>query len=199
MNETRIKEFVKKTIKDSDRSDYVFRDRYDHSLRVKMWAERLHKIEGGDFDVIRAAALLHDIGWHKKKNHADISERLSKPFLKTLNLSSDQKDKVLEAIKYHNRRKHKNLNLETTIIQDADLLDELGALTIVWDSMATMTTKNPSYKKAYKRIKKYSGNIPKKIDELHLDSAKKIYKSRVSIIDSFIKELRYELGINEND
>jgi uncharacterized protein len=199
INYKKVKQFAKEAIKKSNRPDFKHRDRYRHSKRVMTWAVRLQELEGGDIDVVKTAALLHDIGWDDKVNHAKVSHDLSKPFLKKIGIDKEQRKKILEAIKYHNARNKKDLHFETYIMQDADLLDELGAMSIIWDAMATMEEKKPSYKKAYERIKKYSGNLYKRIEDLHLESAKKIYQTRLDFIDEFIDELEYELGIEEEE
>jgi len=59
-----VKQFAKQRIEENHRPNrYAFRDRFEHTLRVLNWAERLVSAEGGDLEVVQYAALLHDIGW----------------------------------------------------------------------------------------------------------------------------------------
>ncbi|HZQ09340.1 MAG TPA: HD domain-containing protein, partial [Anaerolineae bacterium] len=39
---------------------------FEHILRVTRMAEYLARAEGGDVEIVRAAALLHDIGRHEE-------------------------------------------------------------------------------------------------------------------------------------
>ncbi|MFC1538357.1 HD domain-containing protein [Candidatus Latescibacterota bacterium] len=57
-----LKERLIKSMKNTFGDD---RKRISHALSVLAYAEELHGIEGGDRDVVTAAAVLHDIGIHE--------------------------------------------------------------------------------------------------------------------------------------
>lgn len=173
---------------------HKFRSRYTHTLRVLKWGERLQAIEGGDPEVVKAACILHDIGWDDKINHAVISRKISEKYLTDIDYDENKKDKVLEAIENHNNREtEEKLNIESFIVMDADILDEVGALSIIWDSMAAACEPDASYKKAYYHIIKYSDKIKKNKILLRTESGRKFYEEKIKFIDSFIKELEQEL------
>ena len=78
---------------------------------------------------------------------------------------------------------------------DADLLDELGAIGVLWDAMATATTlgDEASYKKAYARIRQfYKINMPKR-SRAKTAEGKREYQKRMDFVQSFIAELEREL------
>ena len=189
-----LKCFVKQEIDKQNRPDYNFRSRYTHSLRVMRWAEVLQFKLGGSLEVLRIAALLHDVGWEEGINHADVSYRIAKEYLS--NYEIENKTKILEAVLFHNRRDTQGLNLETYIIMDADILDEVGATTIIWDTLSSACSEDSSYYSALKRMKKYAANTYKQIDRFHFQESREIFKTRIKVIDDFIKELSYELGEN---
>lgn len=173
---------------------HKFRDRYTHTLRVLKWGERIQKIEGGDLEVVKAACILHDIGWDDFINHAVISRNISEKYLTDINYDEIRKVKVLEAIENHNNRYMQGgLNLESFIIMDADILDEVGAISIIWDAMAAACESDASYKKAYNRIVEYSDKIKERKILLKTAAGNKFYENRLKLIDSFIKELEFEL------
>jgi uncharacterized protein len=85
--------------------------------------------------------------------------------------------------------------MEEKIVSDADLLDETGAIAILWDAMACALEPSPSYVKAYKRSLTYTApmrdSLPKR---LHTAAARRIAQERFSVVDSFLDSLEYELG-----
>ena len=61
---------AKRLIGEQGRKSQPFRNRFEHTMRVLKWADRLHKIEGGDFEIIKFAILFHDVGWSDTADHA---------------------------------------------------------------------------------------------------------------------------------
>lgn len=109
---------------------------FSHTERVYNLALKIAKEENADVDVIKAAALLHDIARSKEDNkeckcHAEEGAKMAEKILKELNFPEEKISKVVYAIKIH--RHSTNITPETkeaAIIQDADRLDALGAITI---------------------------------------------------------------------
>ncbi len=109
---------------------------FDHTQRVYNLAVDLAKEEEADLDIVKTAALLHDIARLKEDNkevecHAEHGGEMAREILKEMNFPEDKIEKVVHAIKVH--RHSKGLKAETKeakIIQDADRLDALGAITI---------------------------------------------------------------------
>ena len=76
---------------------------------------------------------------------------------------------------------------------DADLLDEVGAVSVLWDSMATACEDGASYRKAYNRIKSfYSGNKPK-IRRCKTEVARLEFARRMKLVEDFLAQLEKEL------
>lgn len=175
---------------------YPFRDRYSHTLRVLKLAERLQEKEGGDIDVIKIAAIFHDTGWSDIEAHGIVSKRIADVYLSKINYDSDKKGKILEAIENHSSRENTTLlSIESYILMDADILDEVGALSILWDGMASTYEDDPSYVNAYNRIQKYTTKIKDRRGRLKTATGKEYYEEKIEFIDRFIKELEFELNI----
>lgn len=82
MNYDDMLEYARQEINNSGRVErFPFRDRYSHTLRVIKWAERIHKYEGGDLEVIKIACIFHDVGWDKDINHSLISKKAAEKYL----------------------------------------------------------------------------------------------------------------------
>ncbi len=192
-----VQDFVKEEISKSNRPNYSFRSRYRHTLRVLRWVRELHTLVGGDLEVLEYAALLHDCSWNGNENHAITSHEVAKKFLSEFDLPTEKREKILEAVLYHNRDFTEGLHHESYIVMDADELDELGAITIIWDALSEGQLENSSYDTVYERIIKYNEEHHQRIERMHFDETRIIYQSRLDVIDNFIKELEYELGIKK--
>jgi len=188
--------FAKESIEKHKRPNYPFRSRYRHTLRVLMWVKRLQKELGGDLEILTYSTILHDCAWNGKENHAITSYRVAKDFLDGFELEDEFKSKVLEGVLHHNQNDTLGLCKESYILMDADELDEVGAICILWDTLAESHENDAmSYKHGLLRIKKYMpelyGNIPK----FHFDYALDIYNRKLKFMEDFIKEADEELEI----
>lgn len=196
MNYAEVIEYVKKMTAENGRpSMYPFRSRFEHTLRVYRWAIKLQAKLGGDLDVIVLAALLHDIGWDDGgRPHGEVGAELAVEYLDSIGVDADTITRVGEIIMMHeNKDTDKELSLECKIVMDADLLDEVGAISVLWDSMATACEDEASYKKAYYRIKSYYRNNKPKIRRCKTDAARTEYTKRMQLLENFISQLEKEL------
>lgn len=189
-------QFTQESIKQCQRPNYPFRSRYRHTLRVLMWVERLQKELGGDLDVLTYSAILHDCAWDGKENHAFVSYRAAKEFLSNYDIEDDTRLKILEGVKYHNSNDTLGLCKETYILMDADELDEVGAVCIMWDTLSEAHTSDiVSYKSVLLRIKKYLPRLHENVIKLHFDYSVNIYKRKLNFMKQFVIEAEEELEV----
>jgi len=111
--------------------------RWDHVQRVLALAERLAQKEGANLDVVRVAALLHDIGRAEEARtkgavcHAQYGAQLVREILARYGLPEDFIQAVAHAVETHRFRGDKRPEtLEAKVLFDADKLDALGAVGI---------------------------------------------------------------------
>jgi uncharacterized protein len=189
-------EYVKKTIAENGRPSAPFRDRFAHTLRVQKWAERLQAMEGGDLEVIQVAALFHDVGWDEHRPHEEVGAEITRAYLTAQGLYMDKLDAIVEAVAHHNHRDSPGpFRKETLIIQDADFLDEVGVLTLVWDSLGTALKPNPSYTAVYARAQRSLAELKSRAGWLRTPSGRKLYDEQVQVVAQCLKWLQYELGL----
>lgn len=195
MNYAEVIEFVKqKTAENTRPKLYPFRNRFEHIMRVYRWAIRLQAKLGGNLDVIVLSALLHDIGWDEDRPHEEVSAEMAVEYLDSIDTDPDTIRRVGEIILLHNDKDtEKDLSLECKIVMDADLLDEVGALGIMWDCMATALEDEASYKRAYYRIKEYYRINKPKIRRCKTDAGRTEYTKRMQAIEAYIYQLEKEL------
>jgi len=108
----------------------------DHILRVYNLALHLADGEDVDLDVLRAAALLHDIARVREDNdpsgktdHSTLSAQMSLPILKEIGFPAEKIRHIQECIVSHRyKTDNKPKTMEAKILFDADKLDTVGAI-----------------------------------------------------------------------
>ena len=190
---------------------------FDHTERVYNISLNLAKDKEIDLDVIKASALLHDIARKKQDEtnkeicHAEEGAKIAEEILKKHNFSENKIKLICNSISCHRYSKGlKAETLEAQILQDADRLDALGAITIArifdYGAKKNRPIYNPLIKtKDYKHnsesdtsINHFYEKILKIIPEsFNTDQAKEIarerYKFVSEFVDRFIKEWKGEL------
>ncbi len=194
-----VKDFLEKTSIGAA-PKFPFRDRFEHTLRVYKWALRINEVEQGDTEILSIAAIFHDIGkWVKSDQpHASVGAELCGEYLKAARYPEDKRIRVVNAIRHHSSKSAQDLDLslEDKILIDADLLDEVGALAIAWDCMATGLEENASYLKACEKLKDVYGQLCKQKPWLRTPTGAKLFQERLDFLQLFIKNLEYELGLS---
>jgi uncharacterized protein len=205
---SQIIDYVKRYFNNADNprskydSRYPFRNNFEHCMRVYHWALRINSAERGDRDVIAIASLFHDIGKtvNLDYSHADIGADICNAYLTTICYPSEKRVKIVQAIRLHPYKDNPSLSLtlEEKILMDADLLDEVGALTAVWDSMATAMEDMPDYLKVYKRSSRFYSKVARKKESIKTDTGRLFYEQRLDVLSGFIENLGFELGVERD-
>jgi putative nucleotidyltransferase with HDIG domain len=105
---------------------------WTHAQRVMEWARRIAIAENADGEIVRWAALLHDIARESKNeftgDHARRGVRIAREILRRFAPRASE-NAILHAIAAHSRRSNiLPQTLEARVIWDADKLDGLGAI-----------------------------------------------------------------------
>jgi uncharacterized protein len=105
--------------------------RFNHILNVVDLAERIAEREGANVDVVRVAALFHDISKLEADQdvHAEAGARVAREYLKSHGEFPESFiDEVCTAVRRHSYQGPvEDLPLETQCLIEADLLDKVGA------------------------------------------------------------------------
>jgi len=105
--------------------------RFTHILNVVDIGERIAERTGADVDVVRVAALFHDIAKLEadQETHAEEGARIARKYLETHgDFPPSFVDQVAEAVARHSYQGDlEDLPLETRCLVEADLLDKAGA------------------------------------------------------------------------
>lgn len=183
-----------------------------HLQRVLNLALTLQKKEGGDRLVIAVVAFLHDLHRVIQKETGKFcspkdSLPRTKDILDKVQLTAEQKAKILHCIEYHEEynfsKNGKTANdLETLIVQDADNLDAIGAVgigrTFAYSGAYNIPMWNP--KKPFDRefydedehdpstLHHFYSKLLKLKDNMNTATAKRMASKRHKFMELFLKE-----------
>ena len=182
---------------------YPFRRRFGHCLRCSVWARRIASVEHGDVELAATAALFHDIGktaGSREQDHGAAGAEVCGRYLGSIGYPEDRRTVIVGIVARHSQHaRHAGASLEEKIVSDADLLDETGAMAILWDAMACALEPSPSYDKAYERSLRLTVPMRNVLPgRLHTAEAKRIALARFAVAEAFLGSLAYELGLSES-
>jgi len=128
----KIKKEVKKILETKNGSH-----NWEHTERVYNLARHIAKIENADDEIVKYAAILHDIARNEedKSNgkicHAEVGAKKAEKILKKCGLQDEKIKKIVHCIRAHRfRGKIKPETKEAKVLFDADKLDSIGAVGI---------------------------------------------------------------------
>jgi len=168
---------------------------FKHTERVYKLCLNLGKKLNADLNILKIAALLHDIGRIqekrdiKKRNHAEISAELAKNFLEPnrYNLTQNEIDKITHCIQAHSYSNELvPETLEAKILSDADKLDALGAI-VLYRTIGFTIIRNRDLDDVIEHLE---NKILKLKNRLFLDISKDIASTREKIIIDFYNKIK---------
>lgn len=176
----------------------AFRSKYEHTIRVLGWAKRL--AEGRkdvDTDLLYTAAIFHDIGYSNgdKEFHAERGAKIFYEYGIKTKMDLSFMEKVKNLISLHSSKellKEKNIPIELILLIEADLLDEEGALRMVWYSLDKGISGAKSYEDVYKHI--VMGNNKRLVNPMVTEKAKYYWNEKQKLVETFTKELENDIS-----
>lgn len=179
---------------------FPFRKRSDHIRRVYIWAKRLAAhYPDVNKDLLFTAALFHDVGYAampgKEEEHAKYSREIFIRYAQENNYPQEFIDSVGYLIANHS---HKELMtaegtcMELILLMEADLLDETGAMAIIWDAMAEGNENEQSFSKTYTRLMRYTEKLMKK-NPMVTPYGKELWQKKQALTKEFMDQLAFDL------
>lgn len=109
--------------------------RWDHTQRVYRLSQHIGELEGADMEILKPAALLHDIARGMEDEakgsfcHAREGARMAEQILTELNIEREKIGAIVHCIDAHRYRDDRQPEtLEAQVLFDADKLDSIGAI-----------------------------------------------------------------------
>ena len=188
---------------------FPFRRRSNHTWRVFKWAERLVQQENLpaelDHEAVLVAAIFHDVGYAIKPEmrthdeHAVYSVQVFDEYAADHPFPPEQTERFAWLIRHHSdkqRMKEPDIPLDLLLVMEADIMDETGALGMVWDCLYVGTKADPSYEKALEHLQQYSGAFL--LDNpMVTPLARRIWEKKQNLIHEFLDQLAEDLWLGD--
>jgi uncharacterized protein len=184
-----------------------------HTKRVLKLALKLGELEKADLEIIKTAALLHDIARQKQDEskgkicHAEEGANMAEEILKEINYPKEKIEQVKHCIKTH-RYRNNNIpeTIEAKIIYDADKLDAIGAIGIaraisfsghigacVHHSDKQLLLNSEGYSKYDCAYREYLVKLSKIKDKMLTNGGKKMAEERHTFMEIFFNRINNEI------
>lgn len=187
---------------------------FDHVLRVLALAERLAEEEGADREIVRTAALLHDIARSKERSnyglecdaemdHALLGAQMARDIL--ANEDAEFVDAVAHAIEAHRYRNAiEPRTIEAKVLFDADKLDSIGAVGVarafafggvmnqpLWGEVSAGYV--PGGDEAHTPHHEFHVKLKHIKAQLHTETGKRIAEGRHRVMAAFYEQMAAEV------
>lgn len=180
-----------------------------HVQRVLANCRRLQAAEGGDLEILLAAALLHDIV-NLPKNHPQrrqasaMSARAAREYLKA-DFSAEEIERICAAIEEHSFSLGKRPGtLEAALLQDADRLDAVGAIGVMRTVATGSKMGSPFYcpDEPFAKSRQLEDRFMvdhffiktlKLAEGMNTATARRLADSRVDFMRGFLEQLNLEI------
>ena len=174
-----------------------------HTLRVertilKILTHEQRDIPAVELEQLQLAAVLHDIGkFMDRELHAQAGVEIAREWLREKLLPTDYIDCVVELVTTHSNKTGNEPDFCKAILQDADVLDEIGALSLYMMPNWVDQTSPFYLNLLHDRILEYE--LPfceSKMQILNTAGAKTILQERKDFLENFAAQMREELSGN---
>ncbi|RXS93049.1 HD domain-containing protein [Silvibacterium dinghuense] len=177
-------------------------DKFGHQPRLYRLTREIGKGLAYDDDVVFAAAWLHDLGvfiGHRPEgatalktwDHVAYACARAPEILASTDFPAEKIPAVLEAIRNHQPQDTPQ-SLEATILRDADILEQLGAIGILRNvSKVGRDTRYARFSEILPVLRRSLETLPGKIQ---LDATQALAKPRIELLTAFLAAVEAEAG-----
>ena len=178
-------------------------DKFEHQPRLYALACRLAEGRPFDDDVLFAAAWMHDLGvfiGHRPDSpaalagwdHVAYAFREVPPRLRAFGFPAGKIPAVLEVIRTH-LPSAKPATFEGTLLRDADILEQLGAVGILrLVSKVGRDTRFVTHADAVRALQRNADELPAKLE---LAAARRLAEPRLEVLRAFLDAAEVEMMI----
>jgi uncharacterized protein len=179
-------------------------EKYGHQPRLFALAHQIAWDLNYDGDVVFAAAWLHDLGvfvGHRPEDPAELARwdhvrytcERAPQILAEAGFPAEKVPAVLAAIREHQPKDHPT-SIESTILRDADILEQLGGIGILRTVCKVgRDTRYATFTDAIETLRKNLQTLP---GEIHLENAKRLAEPRIAALKSFLEAVDTEASGN---
>lgn len=196
-------EFVKRTLLESGndsfgggkQSHYPFRSRYEHTRRVMKWIHRIMEdMPNVDREILEVATIFHDVGYSRGLNHEHgfYSAEIFLEYANEHQKFQDKKETIAWIVEHHSDKSllMQKVPPEMILLQEADMLDEEGAMRIAWDCMAEGVNGATSFRAALDHTLLH---FNPDYDPMVTPRANEIWQQKKEFVKDYIRRLEFDL------
>ena len=188
---------------------------WEHTKRVYNLCMHIGREEKADMEILRLAAILHDIGraYQDKTNgrvcHAEKGALLAREMLKKHAMDKERIDNVIHCIECHRfRGKRIPQSKEAKVLYDADKLDSIGAVGIgraflfagevgaQLHNIGVDVEKTKPYTREDTAYREFMVKLKKVRDEMLTEEGSRMAKERHAFMEEFFDRLNKEVEGN---
>ena len=180
-------------------------DKFSHQPRLYQLAKRLAEGRPYDDDVLYAAAWMHDLGvfiGHRPEDlaalaawdHVAYAARQVPPILRQFGFPEGKIAAVIEVIRTH-LPSTKPTSFEGTLLRDADILEQLGAVTVL--RTVSKVGRDTRFLRHADAVRVLQRNVQELPAQLELASARRLAGPRVEILKAFLAAAQTEADGSE--
>jgi uncharacterized protein len=175
-------------------------DKFSHQPRLYALTREVGAGQSYDDDVVFAAVWLHDLGvfiGHRPEEPEALAKwdcvgyamKQTPGILKRLSFPAEKIPAVVEAIRTHQPQENP-ATIEGTILRDADILEQLGAVTVLRTVCKIgRDTRFQTFPDALRVLRKNAEFLP---GQLKLPAARKLAEPRVVVLHQFLEAAQIE-------
>jgi uncharacterized protein len=166
----------------------------DHAERILHIVEDIGQREGADLDVLRVAALLHDIGVPvNKPRHYEIGALMARGILSQLGFTEDEIEPIAHVIEAHSRYGGPDpQTIEGKILQDADAVEYVGAIGLA--RAFARALESGDYSGDVSELPTLIDGLIERVDgTLHTERGQALVRERITYLRTFQERLQAEM------
>ncbi len=166
----------------------------DHAERILQIVEDIGQREGADLDILRVAALLHDIGVPvNKPRHYEIGALMARGILSQLGFTEDEIEPIAHVIEAHSRYGGPDpQTIEGKILQDADAVEYVGAIGLA--RAFARGLESGAYRGDVSELPALIDGLIERVDgTLHTERGQALVRERIAYLRAFQERLKAEL------
>jgi len=175
-------------------------DKLSHQPRLYRLARRLAEGKPYDDDVLYAAAWMHDLGvffGHRPEgpaalaawDHVAYAASKVPAILKQFGFPETKIPATIEAIRTH-LPSRKPTTFEGTLLRDADLLEQLGAIAVL--RVVSKVGRDTRFERHADAVQALRRNLEHLPAQLELASARRLAEPRVKVLKAFLEAVEAE-------
>ncbi len=177
--------------------------RYEHTMRVYKWMERLYEAypqkTDVDFEMLSIATVFHDIGYcdiEGRKCHAKSSARMCRDYLEKKGYSAEKIAFVCDIISRHSDKEtmFDDIPHELILLMEADLLDDIGAQGLVMDVwLEAACVEEATFESILAHMERYTLTMMQEKNPMRTTEGKRIWEEKRALTESFVEAYREDL------